>query len=377
MHQLLARSILLSILAVAASAGTAIGAVAPGPAFGPARVVAEYHVSELRRSPTVGSTITRSLHWRGPNRIRMHERIRSEFVAQSFVTDLAGPVMVLGNGTADGVRLPTRFTGVAPVAPDGLPLPWGDPMAPAWPLVVRMRSGEQVLREVRSAGRTVLRGTTDLAANDCAGYPAGTMTVDLDPRTLLPVRTIERRGSRVEWISTWRTLRPRAGDFGRLRLLDRGAVQRDGYVRRSPATVAATTPLDVALPAALPDGFRLSASGSATLGAALGPEASFPRSRGVFFARWSRGIEQLELTIRPARATLASDWDQSDPFGAECGAATERTVAVGPSTARFALGETGAARLWWRDGSTLYTLAGPFAAEQLAAIADSLRSVTA
>jgi hypothetical protein len=92
----------------------------------------------------------------------------------------------------------------------------------------------------------------------------------------------------------------------------------------------------------------------------------------VLFARWTLGLEGIDFTSRPARSTLIRDWDESDPFGGECATAATSTIAVGTATAHYAQGEYGNPRLWWRDGTTLYTLSGPFGAEQLATIARSL-----
>jgi len=133
----------------------------------------------------------------------------------------------------------------------------------------------------------------------------------------------------------------------------------------------------VSMPTALPAGFRFDFSGTAARGQMVGPEASFERSTGLFAARWSRGIEPLELTIRKARGTLTRDWDQSSPFGVECGASDDSSVMVGTRPGNYSVGEFGSANLWWRTGTTLYTLSGPFSSAQLINIATSLQPVSA
>jgi hypothetical protein len=358
------------LLAALVAAGSASAARGSGATFGPETVPVELHI---QRTEAGASTTS---HWRGPNRYRFTQTIDLDPVDDRIIFDLNGGTMVMASGTAAAAMDPIIQRNVASVAPDGYSMIDGDMMGWAWPLIAGVRAGTTTLRPLMSNGRPLLRGTIAVAANDCAGFARGTRTVDLDSRTLVPVRVVDRRGGRVTSLVTYRTMSARPGvDFAPLRMLGRREIRDDGFVRRSAAAVDARVSYPVMLPTSVPAGFRLTAVGNAARGGMIGPEASFERSRGVFFARYSLGLENIELTIRPAHGRLAADWDESDPFGGECESTTTQDVQVGAITAKYATGENGAPRMWWRDGTTLFTLRAPFGPTELAAVAASLQPV--
>lgn len=349
-------------VAVAAAPGAVVG-----PDFGPTTTTRALQVASID-----GSGDTAVLYWTEAGRFRGLVRVdgsrsvidetRDRYLyADGTTTAASGPIVIRRRMVAE----PDRARQVDQFLFDY-----------AWPLVARQRAGQVVLLDATLEGRPVLRGVTTLAANDCGALAAGTRTMFLDPATLVPVRMVERRGTARPEVVRFSRRAPAPSAFGAIRLRGPVGTFDEQFQRRGARQVAASVRFPVSLPTSLPSGFRFDAAGSAPRGAMLGPEGSFPRSRGVFQARWTRGIEHLDLTIRPAHGSLAADWDQSDPFGAECESTEEVTTTVDGAPARFAYGELGSPRLWWRAGSTLYTLAGPFSPDQLVAIASSLEPVT-
>ena len=360
------------VLFVFVGAGaSALAATVQGPEFAPDVRLSQLHVTRSERG------MTTVIHWKGPNRYRSVQRVDLDPRDDLYVADVAGSTLSFGEGLPGAVRDLQVSRNAQQVTPDGWSSLDAELMHWAWPFIARVRSGTITLDRVTVGGRALLRGTIPLAANQCAGYGVGTRTIHLDPRTLVPVRILERRGRTVDLNATITSRRAQASDFARLRVVSRQSVRDEKYVRQTLAQANATATWPIAMPTALPAGFTMAALGTAPQGGYLGPEGSFPRSRGVFFAKWTYGLEVLDLTIRPARSTLTRDWDLSDPFGGECTTSTDSEVMVGPITAKYAQGENGSPRLWWRDGTTLYTLSGPFSAEQLATVARSLAPVTA
>jgi hypothetical protein len=353
-------------LAPAAAAATGTGAD-----FAPDVRPRELHVTRTERG------MVTVIHWRSPRRYRMLQWVDLDPVDDRTLLDVRGSVMTLGSGIRTALRHVVITANEAQVTPDGWSHLDGDLMMYAWPLIARERSGEHVLTSTTVNGRVLLRGRTTLAANECAGLRAGVRVVDLDPRTLVPLRIVERRGTRIEFSSTITYRRAREDDFAALEIVGRRVFRNDEFTNQRLSQALQTATWPISIPTSLPAGVALVTLGTAPHGFYLGPEGSFPSSNGVFFARWQLGFEGIDFTSRPARSTLTRDWDESDPFGGECAAASTRTIAVGSVTAHYAVGELGVARLWWRDGTTLYTLSGPFSAEQLAAIASSLAPASA
>lgn len=364
------RPIAIAFAAVVLAAPTAAGAATgTGADFGPDAPLTQLHV----RTTQLGMVTT--LHWKFPDRFREFQVVDLDPVDDKLVIDRVRGTRLLGTGTPGALHhvVVTRDAGI--VTPDAYEELDGELMDYAWPLIARVRSGGAALTPVMLGTRATLRGTTVLAANDCAGLTKGLRTTWLDAKTLVPVRVIERRGRRVERDIKVTFLAPRASDFAALVTSGRRSYRSEGFVRRTPAAAAALVSYPVLMPSTVPAGFTFGHAGTNRLGSFLGPEASFPRSAGVFYARWNRGLEPLDLTIRPARATLAKDWDESDPFGGECASVTTTDTTVGSHPAKYATGEFGSPRLWWRDGTTLFTLSGPLSASQLVEVASTLAVV--
>lgn len=374
----------LAVLATcAATAPLAAAATsAPGDGFGAtAGALAAVHVVTVDTRGT--STTTTATHWRSGDLRTTNvytesgRRVGIDYSARTRGTTVAG--RGFASHLLDGVLIRNDYD----VSPDGFDLLSGDLLGAVWPLVARQRSGgAPAFKATTVGGRRLLTASVRVAANECAGLAAGVRTVLVDPRTLLPVRVTERRAGKQVRDAVTTVRRATSSDFTPVHLVGDRDVSDAGFQRRTPAAAAAQLGFPVSVPATVPAGFRFAWSGAATLGMPIGPEGSFPRSNGLFGARWERGIETLELTMRGATGTLQRDWDESDPFGAECGSEQVHEATVVTSSranlpAHYAVPETGLARLWWRDGKTLYTLAGPFSQAQLQEVASSLQTVSA
>ncbi len=368
------RTAVAALLAVATTAlasftATAAAATGTGPDFAPSVRPSAFSVQLTER----GSATT--MHWRGHDRMRVLRWYDIDPVDERTFTDIHANTERNASGVPAAARAGFLARNVASTTPDGWSTLDAELMGYAWPLIARVRSGGQLLVTTAN-GRRVLRGTVRLSANECAALARGVRTVDLDPATLVPRRITDRRGGAVERDIRIAPRAVRAADVAPARVTGRWQVRDDRFTRQASAeAVAAAVAYPISMPSSVPAGFTLRHVGSAPLGGMLGPEGYMPRSRGVFFAKWANGLEVLDLTIRPARSTLTRDWDENDPFGGECSASSQRDVQVGSATAHYAVGEFGSPRLWWRDGTTLYTLSGPFSAEQLAAVASSLVGV--
>lgn len=242
-------------------------------------------------------------------------------------------------------------------------------------LLARARAGTTTLTPVRTGGRAALRGRLRLPANDCAALREGTKTIDLDARTLLPLRiVIQRTGARVE-IETLRypsVNRPLPAGAFRPPAVGSSPFRDDrGFRRTSPARAADNLSYAPELPATVPAGFKLAVAGWAPRSATIGPEGSIPPHRELFAAVYARGTERIEITQRLGRP---GDWDVS-PFGAECQPLGEVKVDIAGSPAIYAIGAQTSPHLYWREGRILHTLSGPYPRRTLVEIAESLTSV--
>jgi hypothetical protein len=242
-------------------------------------------------------------------------------------------------------------------------------------LLAQARAGAKPLIARRLGTRPTLRGTVGLGPNDCAGYRGGVKTVDLDAQTLLPLRIVTRRsGARTQTtrLSGLRVNPPLPG--GAFRPLPlRGDVFRDdqGFRRVAPAVAARHLPYTPELPATLPSGFALALTGWAPKGATVGAEGSLSPRPGLFAAVYSRGVEQIDVT---QRRSGERDWP-GDPFGGECRPLTEQATTVNGLPATYAFGPETGPHLYWRAGNVLHTVSGPFPAETLVAVAQSLAPI--
>ncbi len=242
-------------------------------------------------------------------------------------------------------------------------------------LLAQARAGVIALTAGSIESRSIRRGTVALGPNDCAGYRAGTKTIDLDAQTLLPLKIVTRRaGARTQTIRlTGLRINPTlpAGTFRPLRPGPRAFRDDKGFRRTSPTVAAQNLPYVPKLPTALPAGFRLVVSGHAPRSGIVGPEASIPARPALFAAVYARGWEQIDVTQRRA---VGGDWP-GDPFGSECRPLTETAVTIGGLPATYAYGPETVPHLYWRDGGVLHAISGPFPAQDLVAVADSLTPV--
>ena len=285
-------------------------------------------------------------------------------------------VRARGRDTSRSAGGGTSVVRTYPAAPDGYAvLDLIDPSLDTF--LNRARTGTTTLRAARVGAVATLRGTIRLGPNDCAGLRGGARTIDIDSGTLLPVRIITRRAGSPTTTLRIRVVRttsvPEAA-LAPLRL--RGDVFRDdqGFRRTTPAAAARNLPYTPELPAALPDGFTLAVSGWAPRSGITGAEGSIPPRPSLFAAVYARGWERIELTQRRAAGTR--DW-AGDPFAGECRPLSEKAVTVKRAPATYAVGPETGPHLYWREGTVLHTLSGPFPAETLVAVADSLAPVAA
>jgi hypothetical protein len=118
----------------------------------------------------------------------------------------------------------------------------------------------------------------------------------------------------------------------------------------------------------LPQGFDLAIAGWAPRSGITGPEGSIGRYPWLFAATYRRGQERIDVTQRASRR----DWPD-DPFGGECQPLRTEAVQIGSLTGTFGIGQNTVPHVYWRDGSLLYTVSGPYPRDDLVAIAASLR----
>ncbi len=319
------------------------------------------------------------VQWRGTNRVRSIDPWHVGAGMTVNIADFNSGTTTYGTGRvgalADGLTVRNAFS----VAPDGT----GDLqillLDESWPLITRQRSGEHVFKRVtRSDGRTVLRASMPIAAVDCAGIRKGVRTVELDPATFMPLQSTNVRGGKLYRRIAIRRMSRASGAMPPFTFAGRHSSRSDGFVARTPVAIAAMgVRYIVMMPAALPDGFSLVRTGFAKKGGVFGPEGSLNGSANVFAAQWRRGLETLDFTTRTGASVLQSSWDDSEPFGYECGTSSKSDATVSGHPAHFSLGEYGGGRLWWRDGATMYTLTAPLPKDELERVAESLAPVSA
>jgi hypothetical protein len=347
-------------VALAALIATPASALAAAVDVAPSVAVERF---EARVTAAEGSSL---LRWGGPERF-------------AAVPRGAGPPLerIVRNGGSEtssfgGGGSVVRRTFAA--SPDGYTvLDIVDPSVETF--LARVRAGTIATTPGRIGARATIRGTIRLGPNDCAGLRGGVKTLELDAATLIPLRIVTRRsGARTQTLAL-RNLRVNpvlpAGTFAPLR--PRGGVFRDdqGFRRVGATRAAGLLPYAPELPATLPSGFRLATAGWAPRSAITGPEGSVPARPSLFAAVYGRGVERIEVTQRRA---VGGDWPE-DPFGGECRPLAVTAVTVGGLPATYAAGAETGPHLFWRDGAVLHTVSGPFPAEDLVVVADSLAPV--
>lgn len=307
--------------------------------------------------------VAETYSWALPDRFAVRPSRRGE----SRIVERGG-VRTVGRGQG----FPgSRISGSFPSGPDGFSESFRIPSAGY--SLARARAGKVTFTAGRAAGRPALKTSFALAANDCAGLPAGRARLWIDRATLMPLRYVERRGRRV--LRT--TLRysalnkkPPVGTFRAPRIGRNAFVESQGFVRATPAGAAAALSYVPLLPAELPDGFELAISGWAPESGFTGPEASNPTYPELFAAVYRRGFERIDVTQR----LDSGEWP-SDPFGAECGFLFESRAMVDGNAATYGTGPGFEPHLYWSDGRLLHTVSGPYPKRDLVAIAESLAPV--
>ena len=98
----------------------------------------------------------------------------------------------------------------------------------------------------------------------------------------------------------------------------------------------------------------------------------------IAHVRYSRGPQELLITLRPSPVEAGQDWD--DPFTrgeGEEATPTEVAIEDGPfrgATALQVAGPRALPSLWVADGELAFTVSGDVTADELVRIAQSLRT---
>ncbi len=353
----------MSITAVA----IALAAPFTGVPATPPLVVNSYRVVALPRlGPADTSTI------KAPDRFR----IRSVFGRDVFLDiGRGGTERVARTSTGDGSLFRNQLT----AQPDGFARTGFERYESLVAHVLgQARGGTLTLMPVTITGKAALRTQVDLPANDCAGLPPRTVRIWLSQRTLLPLRVVERAKSNrriVDSINyTYRLINAPlpAKTFAPPPIGSHPFRTDDLFTRSSPAAAAGPLPYTPRVPAVLPDGFARATSGWAPRSGTTGAEGSIPPFAWLFAATYRRGQERIEVTQRVSK----KDWPD-DPFGGECQPLQTEPVTVNGVPATFGVGQNTVPHIYWRDGSLLYTVSGPYPRDDLIAIAASLHKVGA
>jgi hypothetical protein len=358
------RGLLAALVLAAAAVGavSASGASRQGPALVPPQVVTSF------RAVLRAGALVETNSWRAPDSFAQRRQAQAAFVGD--VVERGGARYFGAAGTSRGIVERRPFV----ARPDGHSFA-ATFLWPSEHVLAQARAGKLKLAAATVGGRPAWRARVALRANECAGLRAGTVDVWLDRRTLLPLRTLERRGGRAA--SPVEIRYPRLGtrlpatEFRRPRLGPRPQETDAGFRRGTPASAARSLPYVPLLPRALPRGFSLALSGWAPRSGRTGPEGSNPPSAHLFAAVYRRGVERVDVTQRVAGAR---GW-LSDPFGAECEFQAEERASVRGVEARYGIGPNIVSHLHWREGNLLLTLSGPFPKADLVAIAESLAPV--
>jgi hypothetical protein len=350
-----------------AVAAIALAAPFSGVPATPPLVVDSYRVvAQPRQGSADRSTV------KAPDRFR----IRSVFGRDTFLDiGRGGTERIAQTSQGDGSLFRKQFT----AQPDGFPRTGVERYESFVAYVLgQARGGTLTLTTVRLAGKAALRTQVDLPANDCAGLPSRTARVWLSQRTFLPLRVVERATSNGRIVDstnyTYRLINAPlpAKTFAPPPVGRHPFRTNDHFTRTSPAAAAGPLPYTPRVPAVLPDGFALATSGWAPRSGHTGAEGSIAPFSWLFAATYRRGQERIEVTQRASK----KDWPD-DPFGGECQPLQTEPVTVNGIAATYGTGQSTVPHIFWRDGSLLYTVSGPYPRDDLLAIAASLHKVGA
>lgn len=278
-----------------------------------------------------------------------------------------GDLLFGATSTTKGRRVVNRFQ----TAPDAITGPNDLGLKLAQFAVTEARAGKLQLTAERLASRDVLRGEMDLAANGCRKLAEGTATIWLTKTTLLPKRLeVERDGVTTRFTYNFAGFNERLSlsDIG-LPKVGKNPVQvNDRFKRVTPAAAERPLAFVPRLPATLPAGFTLVASGWAPKGAKTGVGDLNKPNSSLFSALYMKGWERIEITQR----LVGTAKFRRDPFSESCLAMQPGRTMVHSRGARYGIGTEIPSHLWWREGGVYFTVSGPYGKNDLKAIAESL-----
>lgn len=298
-------------------------------------------------------------------------RARSSIDGITFV-GLAGTEYASRGPGQDGSVLRNLFA----TRPDAAPAPFDRYNALVAYVLAQSRGGQLTLTATTLAGRAAWRAEVEFPANECAGLSPRRVRIWLARRTHLPLRVVERTQAdgRIRLVTTYAysrlNHRPPAATFRPPPLGPTPFRANRGFIRAAPANASGPLPYIPRLPEVLPTGFDLAISGWARRSSVTGAEGSIAPHPWLFAATFTRGQERIEVTQRVSR----QDWPD-DPFGGECAPLKTEPVTINGITATYGVGQNTVAHLYWRDGSLLYTVSGPYPRDDLVTIAASLRKL--
>ena len=343
---------------VAASIAAVVAAVVPFSGTpNPTFVVGTYQLTVGNKTTSVKHMVT------GPERFGSNAK-------DPKIVDIAarGGELVFGaTSTVKGRRVVNRFQ----AAPDGVTGPNDLGLKLAQFAVTEARAGKLQLTADRLASRDVLRGEIDLAANSCRKLAEGTATIWLTKTTLLPKRLeVERDGVTTTFNYNFEGFNESLSlsDIG-LPKLGRSPVQvNEKFKRVTPATAEGPLAFVPRLPATLPAGFTLVASGWASKGAKTGVRDLNTPNSSLFSAVYKKGWERIEITQR----LVGSAKFRRDPFSESCLAMQPGNTVIKNRGAKYGIGTEIPSHLWWREGNIYFTVSGPYGKKDLKVIAESL-----
>ncbi len=217
----------------------------------------------------------------------------------------------------------------------------------------------------------------------CSGEGKGTDAVWIDQSTNLPVRVLRTRGTNTNqrdfsYSSLNEDIEDAAfafpGPEGHpVDTIDDSRFRRRRLLR--PNSVVRFTPR---YPTWLPHGYELSIAGYARKSGYVGAsEAEIPRMKGFVAARWNRGIERIDLTMRksPSQAVTVQ-WLQRSPFSMPCSNVVKvRKIGFsGEGRGKLAISDNWMPVMWWHQNGVLYTLTGSVSPGELVKVAKSLKA---
>jgi hypothetical protein len=358
--------LVVGLAAVPSQAATGIGAN-----FAPDEIVSSFTATETGTSR--GESISGDYAWTMPEKFRSITTFGSDTDISSIIVNRGREQT--GFGELADLEDATVTRNAIPVEPDGSNWFENDMLEGAAAMLARHRSGESPFVEVTVGGDAMYRGRVSLPANDCAALVKGRLTLLFDARTLLVRRKTELRGGsasrRLVVVYEGINEPVTAGTFDFLTALNTSSFSQ-GFKRVTPKKADRKVPYAVRVVTYLPDGFVKAVSGWARRSSITGPEGSIPRSPYLFGVVYRRGWERIDITQRKVTSEVWRMWKETSPYGIECGSLTRSKVRVKGARGWYESDATRAPRVYWKKGSVLYTVQGPFPKATLLHIARTL-----